>query len=115
MNKLKEFLNPVQQEAISDYNFIDNDELSPDRIRPRDYIKFMYRYNYQFMEGGIVTNTDEFPIIKLKAYEKGRKFYNLDLTKVFVFHKKNVNGVSRRNFFEELLKNLESGKLKTKK
>ena len=58
MNKLKEFLNSVQQEAISDYNFIDNNELTVEKIRPRDYIKFMYRYNYQFMEGGIVTNTD---------------------------------------------------------
>jgi len=64
------------------------------------------------MEGGIVIETQEWPVVRLKSYEKAfNNFYKLDLSKVYVFHKK-AKKISRRDFFEDLLENLGNGQLK---
>lgn len=123
--ELFDFLNPSQQQALKDYHYFDTSQsqstslhfpLKPIQskipFKPRDYLKFMNKYNYQLMEGGIVIETHEYPIIKLKSYDKTRNsFSKFDLSQLYVFYKKN-NKKTRRDFFEELLENLEKRQLK---
>jgi len=115
MEVLKDFLNPEQQRTLDGYEYIEGERLSRQLIKVRNYLKFMYRYNFQLMEGGIITDTKSFPVVTVKSYELGRNFYRVDLSKVYVFYKVNKGNMSRRDFFEEMLKNLETGKLKVKK
>ena len=110
--ELLDFLTPSQQNSIKEYNYIDLQNIKKNKIKKGDYIKFMYKNNYQFMEGGIVIETQDLPIIRLKSYDTTQKiFYKLDLSKVYVFHKKSSK-ISRRDFFEQLLENLGNGQLK---
>lgn len=115
--ELFDFLNPSQQQALKDYHYFDTSlplkSIQPKiPFRPRDYLKFMNKYNYQLMEGGIVIETHEYPVIKLKSYDKTRNsFSKYDLSQLYVFYKKN-NKKTRRDFFEELLENLEKRQLK---
>jgi len=115
--ELFDFLNPSQQQALKDYHYFDTSLplksiQSKLPFRPRDYLKFMNKYNYQLMEGGIVIETHEYPVIKLKSYDKTRNsFSKYDLSQLYVFYKKN-NKKTRRDFFEELLENLEKRQLK---
>jgi len=109
---LLDFLNEKQQNTIKDYIYLDSTNIKKIPIKKGDYIKFMYKYNYQFMEGGIVIDTTEWPIVRLKSYDIEMKtFYKIDLSKVYIFYKKSGK-VSRRDFFEELLDNLDKNKLK---
>lgn len=107
MQSLKEFLNETQQNAISDYKYIPDTKIQDYKIKKGDYIKFILKYNYQFNEGGIILNIDRYPIVTLKSYQQPTsKIYSIDLTQIYVFHKKNKKTQSRREFFEEYLKNL---------
>ena len=106
MEYLKDFLNEAQQNAISDYKYIPDDKIQAYKMKKGDYIKFMLKYNYQFMEGGIIINITQYPIIIVKSYESTSSNYSLDLTKVYVFYKKNNKNQTRREYFEEYLKNL---------
>jgi len=115
MEQLMDFLTPVEQKSLEGYQYIDGKYLNRMNIKPRNYLKFMYKYNYQLMAGGIITDTNDFPTVTVKSYEIGNNFYRIDLSKVFVFYKQNRSNLSRREFFEEMLKNLENGKIKTKK
>jgi hypothetical protein len=108
--KLLEFLNQQQQNSIKDYQYFDNNI----KLKKGDYVKFMYKYNYQFMEGGIVVDVSNFPVIRLKSYEKIKNFYNIDTSKVYLFYKPS-NNLTRRQFFEQMLTDLENGKLNIKK
>jgi len=107
MDDLKEFLTISQQQSISDYIYIHPNKLDTLKINSGDYVKFMYRYNYKFMEGGIVINIDNYPVVKLKSYGGKMQFYNIDLSKTFVFYKKNRDRITKRQYFEELLNNLK--------
>ena len=98
MQALKEFLNDSQQNSISDYKYIPDTKIHDHKMKKGDYIKFMLKPNYQFNEGGIIINIDRYPIITLK--------YSLDLTQIYVFHKKNKKSQTRREYFEEYLSNL---------
>jgi len=106
MEYLKEFLNNSQQNVISDYKYIPDTKIHDYKIKKGDYIKFMLKENYQFMEGGIIINITQYPIITIKSYQPNQQNYSLDLTKVYVFHKKNIKNQTRREYFEEYLKNL---------
>jgi len=67
------------------------------------------------MDGGIVIDMDEWPVLRLKSYEKSfNNFYKVDASRVYLFWKRK-NKLTRRDFFEELLENLEKGKLKKSK
>lgn len=106
MEYLKDFLNNAQQNAISDYKYIPDIKIHAYKMKKGDYIKFMLKENYQFMEGGIIMNITQYPIITIKSYQPNQQNYSLDLTKVYVFHKKNRKNQTRREYFEEYLKNL---------
>ncbi len=109
---LLEFLTPPQQKSLEEYKYLPSTDVVKIPIKKGDYIKFMYKYNYQFMEGGIVIDLDDWPVIRLKSYMSiPNSFYKLDLTKVYVFYKRK-NKLSRRDYFEQLLENLEKGQLK---
>ena len=106
MEHLKDFLNNAQQNAISDYKYISDTKIHTYKMKRGDYIKFMLKPNYQFNEGGIIMNITQYPIITIKSYQPNQQNYSLDLTKVYVFHKKNKKNQTRREYFEEYLKNL---------
>jgi hypothetical protein len=106
MQSLKEFLNDVQQNSISEYKYIPDGKIKDYKVKKGDYIKFMLRDNYQFNEGGIIINMDRYPIVILKPYQSNLQNYSIDLTKIFVFHKKNIKNQTRREYFEEYLSNL---------
>jgi len=106
MEYLKDFLNDLQQNAISDYNYIPDTKIHAYKMKKGDYIKFMLKENYQFLEGGIIMNITQYPIIIIKSYQLNSHNYSIDLTKVYVFHKKNSKNQTRREYFEEYLKNL---------
>ena len=82
MQSLKEFLNNAQQNSISDYKYIPDAKIQDYKMKKGDYVKFMLKENYQFMEGGIIINIDRYPIVTLKQNQ------------------------TRREYFEEYLKNL---------
>ena len=106
MQSLKEFLNNAQQNSISDYKYIPDAKIQDYKMKKGDYVKFMLKENYQFMEGGIIINIDRYPIVTLKPYQFPIQNYSIDLTKIHVFHKKNQKNQTRREYFEEYLKNL---------
>ena len=106
MEYLKDFLNDAQQNAISDYIYIPDTKIHDYKMKKGDYIKFMLKQNYQFMEGGIIINMTQYPIITLKSYQPNSQIYSIDLTKIYVFHKKNRKNQTRREYFEEYLKSL---------
>ena len=106
MEHLKDFLNDAQQNAISDYKYIPDIKIQDYKMKKGDYIKFMFKQNYQFMEGGIIINMIQYPIITLKSYQPNSQIYSIDLTKIYVFHKKNRKNQTRREYFEEYLKSL---------
>jgi hypothetical protein len=107
MQNLKEFLNDKQQNAISDYKYIPEAKISDYKMKKGDYIKYMFKLNYQFNEGGIIINIDRYPIVILKSYQQETsQNYSIDLTKIHVFHKKNRKTQTRREYFEEYLSNL---------
>ena len=107
MQGLKEFLNDSQQNSISDYKYIPDTKIHDHKMKKGDYIKFMHKPNYQFNEGGIIINIDRYPIVILKSYQQPTsQNYSLDLTQIYVFHKKNKNTRTRREYFEEYLSNL---------
>jgi hypothetical protein len=66
----------------------------------------MLKENYKFMEGGIIINITQYPVIIIKSYFPHSQNYSLDLTKVYVFHKKNRKNQTRREYFEEYLNTL---------
>lgn len=107
MDNLKDFLTVSQQQSIEDYIYISPDQLPKLQMRRGDYVKFMYQYNYQFMEGGIVMDVERYPVVRLKSYGGEKNFYTIDLSKTFVFYKKNRERTTKREFFEELLNNLK--------
>jgi len=106
MEHLKDFLNDAQKNAISDYKYIPDIKIQDYKMKKGDYIKFMFKQNYQFMEGGIIINMTQYPIITLKSYQPNSQIYSIDLTKIYVFHKKNRKNQTRREYFEEYLKSL---------
>lgn len=106
MEYLMDFLNDAQKNAISDYKYIPDEKIHAYKMKKGDYIKFMLKENYQFVEGGIIINITEYPIIQIKSYQPNSKNYSIDLTKIYVFHKKNKKTQTRREYFEEYLKNL---------
>ena len=106
MEYLKDFLNDAQQNAISEYKYIPDTKIQDYKMKKGDYIKFMLKQNYQFMEGGIIINMTQYPIITLKSYQPNSQIYSIDLTKIYVFHKKNRKNQTRREYFEEYLKSL---------
>ncbi len=106
MEHLKDFLNDSQQNAISNYKYIPDTKIHDYKMKKGDYIKFMLKQNYQFMEGGIIINMTQYPIITLKSYQPNSQIYSIDLTKIYVFHKKNRKNQTRREYFEEYLKSL---------
>jgi len=106
MEYLKDFLNDSQQNAISDYKYISDTKIQDYKMKKGDYIKFMLKPNYQFIEGGIIINIDQYPIITIKPYQSTTQNYSIDLTKIYVFHKKNIKNQTRREYFEEYLKNI---------
>jgi len=63
---LEDFLNDAQKKSVSTYTIIPEDKLIKKKMYKGDYIKFMYKYNYQFMEGGIIIGLDNYPVIRLK-------------------------------------------------
>jgi hypothetical protein len=106
MEYLKDFLNETQQNAISDYKYIPDIKIHDYKMKKGNYIKFMLKENYQFMEGGIIISITQYPIITIKSYKPNQPNYSLDLTKVYVFYKKNRKNQTRREYFEEYLNNL---------
>ncbi len=106
MEYLKDFLNDSQKNAISDYKYISDTKIQDYKMKKGDYIKFMLKPNYQFIEGGIIINIDQYPIITIKPYQSITQNYSIDLTKIYVFHKKNIKNQTRREYFEEYLKNI---------
>jgi hypothetical protein len=112
MEYLKDFLTDTQKKAISDYKYIPDTDIPDYKMKKGDYIKFLLKQNYQFMEGGIIINMNQYPIINIKSYQPNEQIYQIDLTKVYVFHKKNKKNQTRREYFEEYLKNLSKISLK---
>jgi hypothetical protein len=106
MEHLKDFLNDTQKNAISDYKYIPDTKIHDYKMKKGDYIKFMLKQNYQFMEGGIIINMTQYPIITLKSYQPNSQIYSIDLTKIYIFHKKNIKNQTQREYFEEYLKSL---------
>lgn len=106
MEYLKDFLNESQKNSISDYKYIPDIKIQSYKMKKGDYIKFMFKENYKFMEGGIIINITQYPIIIIKSYQPNSQNYSLDLTKVYVFHKKNRKNQTRREYFEEYLNTL---------
>ena len=107
---LEDFLNDTQKHAISDYKYIPDEKIQDYKMKKGDYIKYMFKQNYQFLEGGIIINIDQYPVIILKTYSpslpSSSPLYSIDLTKIFVFYKRNNKKQTRREYFEEYLKNL---------
>ena len=104
---LEDFLNDTQKRGISDYKYIPDEKIQDYKMKKGDYIKYMFKQNYQFTEGGIIINIDQYPVIILKTYSPSSSpLYSIDLTKIYVFHKKNIKNQTRREYFEEYLKNL---------
>ena len=112
MQNLKEFLNDSQNKSISDYKYIPDNKIQDYKMKKGDYVKFMLKDNYQFNEGGIIINMEQYPIIVLKSYYPTSQNYSIDLTKIYVFHKKNIKNQTRREYFEEYLKNLSKNSSK---
>jgi len=104
---LLDFLNNEQIMSLKSYNFISHKQLTKNLFRTGDYIKFMYKYNFKFMEGGIIMDISLFPVVKLMAYNTQKSLYNIDLSQVYVFHKKNLKKQTQRQFFEDLLESLK--------
>ncbi len=113
MQSLKDFLNDAQQKSISDYKYIPEAKIPDYKIKKGDYIKFIFKQNYQFNEGGIIINIDKYPIVTIKSYAQPiSQNYSIDLTQIYVFHKKNKKNQTRREYFEEYLSNLSKQSLK---
>ena len=113
MQSLKDFLNDAQQKSISDYKYIPEAKIPDYKIKKGDYIKFIFKQNYQFNEGGIIINIDKYPIVIIKSYTQHiSQNYSIDLTKIHVFHKKNRKTQTHREYFEEYLSNLSKQSLK---
>ena len=109
---LLDFLNAKQQKSLEGYIYFNNENVSKLPFKNGDYIKFMYRYNYKFMEGGVITSVLEYPILKVRCYDMTYGVYRIDVGKIYLFYKKNRKAQTRREYFEELLENLERVKLK---
>lgn len=107
MDTLKEFLTIAQQQSIESYEYIPPEKLLKKKMNKGDYVKFMYQYNYQFMEGGIIMDLENYPVVRLMSYGDKRTYYMIDLSKTFVFYKRNEGRITKREFFEELLNNLK--------
>lgn len=113
MQNLKDFLNDAQQKSISDYKYIPEAKIPDYKMKKGDYIKYIFKENYQFNEGGIIINIDRYPIITIKSYAQPiSQNYSIDLTQIYVFHKKNKKNQTRREYFEEYLSNLSKQSLK---
>lgn len=109
---LMDFLNPVEQDSLKDYIYLETTDVSKIPFKNSDYLKFMYRRNYQLVNGGIVLETSEWPVVKMKSFDREkREIYKINLNSVYVFYKRSGK-MTRRDFFEELLENLGNGKLK---
>lgn len=105
---LEDFLTDSQKKSVSTYTIIQPEKLLEKQMYKGDYIKFMYTYNYQFMEGGIIIGLDNYPVVRLKSYATPPTFYTIDLSKVFVWYKRNLLRQTKRQFFEELLTSLKN-------
>ena len=113
MQNLKDFLNDAQQKSISDYKYIPEAKIPDYKMKKGDYIKYIFKENYQFNEGGIIINIDRYPIVTIKSYAQPiSQNYSIDLTQIYVFHKKNKKNQTRREYFEEYLSNLSKQSLK---
>lgn len=104
---LTDFLTKEQSQSIENYSYIPNEKIEETKMRKGDYIKFMYKYNYKFMEGGIVISTAKYPVVELLSYSVPKSYYNIDLSQVYVFYKKNIKQMTQRDFFEDLLESLK--------
>ena len=78
MEYLKDFLTDTQKKAISDYKYIPDTDIPDYKMKKGDYIKFLLKQNYQFMEGGIIINMNQYPIINIKSYQPNEQ---MDLDK----------------------------------
>jgi len=113
MQSLKDFLNDAQQKSIADYKYIPEVKIPDYKMKKGDYIKFIFKENYKFNEGGIIINIDKYPIVTIKSYAQPiSQNYSIDLTKIHVFHKRNRKTQTRREYFEEYLSNLSKQSLK---
>ena len=66
----------------------------------KQYLQYRFYYKYYYR------NSSYYIIITIKSYQPNSHNYSIDLTKVYVFHKKNSKNQTRREYFEEYLKNL---------
>jgi len=100
-----EFLNDSQQKSLEGYKLIKWGETKL-RVDKKDYIKYMLAENYTFYEGGFVINIDN-PRITIMRWSD-RKKQTVDINKQYVFYKKNMAGMTKRTFFQNLLENLKN-------
>jgi len=102
-NYLQQFLNQYQQNSLKNYEFIEGEEIK--KLKPRVYVKYMDKRTMSFCEGGILME-NLYPIIKLKNYFTKRDYcINTDYN--YIFWKRNVKSMSKREYLIGLLDSLE--------
>ena len=108
-----DFLTDDQQKSLADYILLGNVRGKKPILRKGDNLRIMYKYNYQLNNGGTVVEVINWPIIKVKVYGE-RSFYDLDVNKVYLFYRRGKT-LTKRDYYEDLLENLENLKLKKSK
>ena len=97
--KLLNFLNSDEQISLKNYEFT---ELDIKNIKEKSYIKFMYRYNYSLQNGGILIKNN-YPIFIIRDFITKQNI-SINADKCYIFWKEKKT-VTRREFYENLLKN----------
>ncbi len=111
--ELMDFLNDDQQKFLADYILLGNSLSKKPVLRKGDSVRIMYKYNYQLNNGGTVVEVTKWPIIKIKVYGE-KSFYELDVNRVYLFYRRGKT-LTKRDYYEDLLENLENLKLKKSK
>ena len=106
MEKLSDFISTTNKNKLKDYKLNNNE------ICKRDYLKYMDKKNFNFYNGGIVTDINKNKITYIEWNTK--KKYTIDTNFYYIFYKSN-RYISKREYYEKLLYKLNNNKLKIKK
>ena len=102
--QLMDFLNVNQQNSLEGYRLIKPDE-KKERVKKKDYVKYMSADNYTFYEGGFVIGINLPEITMMRWSDRQKQVLNV--SKQYVFFKQNPENISRRTFLQGLLENLK--------
>ena len=102
MDKLSDFISKTNKSKLKDYNICNS------KISKRDYVKYMDKKNFNFYDGGIITDIDKNKITYIEWNTK--KTYTIDSNYYHIFYKSNKY-ISKKEYYKKLLYKLNNNKL----